>query len=365
MNKWDVETPAPLVDCDKMERNLRRMVEVAEKAGVRLRPHAKTHKSPKIAKRAIELGAKGVTVAKVGEAEVMVAAGIDDILVAYPIVGKIKIGRFLDLNGRARMACTTDSLEVAEGLSTAAEERGQLVRILVEIDSGLHRVGLPPGEPVLNLVRRLRDLPALHFAGLLTHGGMDRHAHDLAELPKIALQEAGACIETADLLRRNGIEVEEVSVGTTPLARFGGAPGITELRPGTFVFYDASTVALEAAGFEDCAYTILTTVVSRHPDRLVVDAGSKALSNDRPAGQFTVAGFGVVVGHPHLRVDRLSEEHGVLVPQGAGPIPGIGDKIEIIPNHVCQSVNLHDTLYLVRDSEVLETLSVAGRGKTV
>ena len=146
MNKWDVETPAPLVDCDKMERNLRRMVEVAEKAGVRLRPHAKTHKSPKIAKRAIELGAKGVTVAKVGEAEVMVAAGIDDILVAYPIVGKIKIGRFLDLNGRARMACTTDSLEVAEGLSTAAEERGQLVRILVEIDSGLHRVGLPPAS---------------------------------------------------------------------------------------------------------------------------------------------------------------------------------------------------------------------------
>jgi len=365
MEKCDVETPAPLVDRARMERNVRRMVEVARQAGVRLRPHTKTHKCPAIAKIQLSLGAEGIAVAKLGEAEAMAAAGIDDILVAYPVVGEKKLGRFLDLNARIRAACTTDSYEVAAGISSAAQARGQTARLLVEVDSGMRRVGLPPGEAVLGLVRRIADLPGVHFAGLLTHGGMDRHARDAGELPRLARQECEACLDTAELLRRQGFPVEEISVGTTPLARFGGAPGITELRPGTFVFYDVSMVSLGAATFDDCAYTLLTTVVSRHRDRLVIDAGSKTLSNDRPAGHLYTSGFGVVVDHPHLRVDRLSEDHGVLTITGEGPLPAIGDKLEIIPNHACQSVNLHDSLFVVEDGKVTGDWRVEGRGKTV
>ncbi len=365
MNKWEVETPAPLVDRGRMEENIRRMAGVARKAGVRLRPHIKTHKSPAIARRAIELGAGGVTAAKLGEAEVMAAGGIDDILLAYPVVGEEKLRRYLNLNERVRMACTTDSFEVAEGLSAAASARGQSVRLLVEVDSGLRRMGLPPGEEVVDLVRRIADMPGIRFAGVLTHGGMDRGVKSLDDLPDMARQESGACLESARLLRESGFEVEEVTVGSTPLARFGGAPGVTELRPGTFVFYDVSMVSMGAAGYEDCAYTILATVVSRHRDRLVVDAGVKSLSSDRIASQFTPPGFGVVVGHPHLRLDRMSEEHGVLVPQGEGPLPKIGEKIEIIPNHVCSSVNLHDKLYMTENGEVVDELPVEGRGRTV
>lgn len=365
MNKWEVETPAPLVDRSRMEGNIRRMVEIARSAGIRLRPHTKTHKSPAIAKRAIELGAVGVTVAKLGEAEVMAAGGLDDILLAYPVLGEKKLQRFLDLNERVRMACSTDSFEVAAGLSVAANKRNQTVRLFVEVDSGLKRVGLPPGAPIADLVSRISELPGIHFTGVLTHGGMDRGVKNLDDLTNVARQECDACLESARLLRDGGFEVEEVSVGSTPLARFGGAPGITELRPGTFVFYDVSMVSMGAAAYEDCAYTILTTVVSRHRDRLVVDAGAKSLSTDQVASQFTPPGFGVVVGHPHLRVDRMSEEHGVLVPQGEGPLPKIGEKIEIIPNHVCTSVNLHDELYMVEDDEVVDRLPVEGRGKTV
>ncbi|MDP6367780.1 MAG: alanine racemase [Nitrospinota bacterium] len=365
MHKQDVETPAPIVDRGRMERNLRRMVEVARKGGARLRPHTKTHKSPAIANRSVELGAEGITVAKLGEAEVMAAAGLDDILVAYPIVGEKKITRFLDLNERVRMACTTDSYEVAKCLSVAADAQGQMVRLLVELDCGLNRMGLPPGEPVLELVRMMGDLPGIHFAGLLTHGARVRHMKELNELPVIARQESDSCLETAELLRKNGFEVEENSIGSTPLARHEAVPGITELRPGTFIFYDVNTVSMGAATFDDCAYTILTTVVSCHSDRLVVDAGSKALSNDRPEAQFLPPGFGTVVDHPHLRVDRLSEEHGVLVPQGEGLIPKIGEKIEIIPNHVCQSVNLHDALHIVEEGQVVDRLPIEGRGKVV
>ncbi len=365
MEKYDIETPAPLVDRVKMERNIRRMVKVAQGAGLRLRPHTKTHKCPAIAKIQLHLGAQGIAVAKIGEAEVMADAGLDDILVAYPIVGEKKLTRFLDLNERIRTACTTDSYEVAAGLSAAAQARRQTVYLFVEVDSGMDRVGLPPGEPVLELVRRIADLPGIHFEGLLTHGGMDRHVTNAEDLPGLAHQESEVCLTTVALLRDNGFPVKEISVGTTPLARFGGAPGVTELRPGTFAFYDVSMVSLGAATFDDCAYTVLTTVVSRHPNRLVVDAGSKTLSNDRPAGQLYTTGLGVVVGHPHLQVARLSEDHGVLAMDGEGPLPKIGEKIEIIPNHVCQSVNLHDTLNVVVGTEVVDAWRVEGRGKTV
>lgn len=362
MNRGDLDTPALLVDWDKLEANIGRMQKTADDAHVKLRPHAKTHKTPAIAHLQLRAGAKGITVAKLGEAEVMASAGIDDILIAFPLQGAQKMVRLLNLAERVRIRVSLDSMKVAGDISDAAVQRRAKIPVLVEVDTGLHRVGLAPGEGVRAFVRDLVKLPGIEFAGLLTHAGQGYASQNIEQVADLGRQEGELIVETAELIRSDGIEVQDVSVGSTPTAPFAArVKGVTEIRPGNYVFYDASQLALHSCTPENCALTILSTVVVKHPERLVIDAGSKAMSSDRLGPSITL--FGSIKGFPNLEIWRLSEEHGSVRPVGEGTVPEIGDRVEIIPNHACSVMNLHDKFYALRGDRVIGEFPILGRGK--
>jgi D-serine deaminase-like pyridoxal phosphate-dependent protein len=362
MHKFELDTPTVLIDFDTMERNIAQMQKVADANGVKLRPHTKTHKTPYISHQQLRSGARGITVAKVGEAEVMNAAGVDDILVAFPLQGASKIERLLELAERAQMRVSLDSRKVAEDISEAAAARGLKIPVYVEVDPGLHRVGLPPRAGTRDFVREIVELPGIEFLGLLTHAGHVHSARTLDEVTAVGKQEGELMVETAELIRADSIEVREVSVGSTPTARFAAqVKGVTEIRPGTYVFYDTMQVSKFACEWQDCAQTVLLTVVVKHADRMIFDGGSKTLSSDRgPGGAAT---FGTVVGFPNLEIYALSEEHAHVRIQGEGPLPEIGDKVQVIPNHACVVMNLHDRFYATRGDEVVGEFEIAARGK--
>jgi D-serine deaminase-like pyridoxal phosphate-dependent protein len=363
MNKSDLDTPALLVDWDRLQANIARMQRTADAAGVKLRPHTKTHKTPAIAHLQLRAGAKGITVAKLGEAEVMAAAGIDDILIAYPLQGAPKMARLMNLAERVRVRVSLDSMKVAGDISEAALARGRRIPVLVEVDTGLHRVGLAPGEGVRDFVRDLVKLPGIEFAGLLTHAGQGYSSPSIEQVAEIGKQEGELMVESAERIRADGIEVREVSVGSTPTAPFAAqVKGVTEIRPGNYVFYDSSQLALHSCTPDDLALTILATVVVRHAERLVFDAGSKAMSSDRLGPSATA--YGAVKNYPHLEIWRLSEEHASVRPAGEGPVPEIGDRVEIIPNHACAVMNLHDKFYALRGDQVIGEFPILGRGKS-
>ncbi len=360
MNVAELDTPSLLFDLDVVERNIAEMAEVAHEAGVRLRPHTKTHKCPDIARMQVDAGANGITVAKLGEAEVMVDAGFDDILIAYPVWGSQKLARLRVLMERARIRVSLDSVEVAEGLGRLAGTVGGPVEVFVEVDTGHHRLGRPPGEPTIELVAEIARVPGVEVAGLLTHAGHAYLTTSPAELRTIAHAEGAELVSTAELCLRKGIPIREISVGSTPTARLvARVPGVTEFRPGTYVFNDVQQMRLGVAPEQTCGARVLATVVSR-PDgeRFVIDAGTKCLTSDGGDGP-PFSGRGVVAGRPDLVLDFLTEEHGV----GHGPDVRIGDRLEVIPLHVCSCVNMFDTAYGVRGGEVLREFAIAGRGK--
>ena len=337
------------------------MQERANAAGVRLRPHTKTHKSAHFARRQVALGATGITVAKLGEAEIMATAGIEDILLAYPLVGPLKLARLKDLLLRVpRFTCAVDSLEVAAGISEVGTALGRRVPVYLEVDStDSRRLGLQPGEPAVAMAERIRALPGVALVGLMHHAGISYSAADQAAIRDLAVREAAGLAETAKAMG-GGLQV---SVGSTPTASYldlAGRAGATEARPGTYIFNDRTEMQLGAARLEDVALSILATVVSRPAaDRVVVDAGSKTLTSDSFRGD---TGFGEVWGHPDLRLARLSEEHGVMeVPADCDL--AVGDRLEIIPNHVCPCVNLTDELVGVRGGRLTSRISVDARGR--
>jgi D-serine deaminase-like pyridoxal phosphate-dependent protein len=355
----ELETPALLVDLDALEANLAEMAAVAARAGVRLRPHTKTHKSPEIARMQLQAGAAGITCAKLGEAEVMADAGLDDLLIAYPLVGEHKLRRLRDLLGRARVRASLDSVEVAEGLGRVGRELGRDVEVLVEVDTGLHRLGRPPGRPTAELVGRVAEVPGVEVVGLLTHAGHAYRARTPEELRRLAEREVLDLVETAALCRREG--VREISVGSTPTARSGAlVDGVTEIRPGTYALNDATMMRLGIATEATAAARVLVTVVARPSDeRFVVDAGSKCFTSDGMGG---VADWLVVAGRPDLHMDFLSEEHGVGHRVGGEGVR-IGDRLQVIPSHACACVNMFDVAHGVRDGRVERELAIAGRGK--
>jgi D-serine deaminase-like pyridoxal phosphate-dependent protein len=362
MNKFELDTPSVLIDFNKLENNIAQMQKIADDNGVKLRPHTKTHKTPYIAHMQMRAGARGITVAKLGEAEVMNAAGIDDILVAFPLQGASKLERLLRLAERAHMRVSLDSMQVAQAISDAATQRGLKIPFYVEVDPGLHRVGLQPREATRDFVREVAKLRGIEFIGLLTHAGQSYSAKTIDEIAAIGKQESALMVETAEMIRADGIEVREVSVGSTPTARFAAqVKGITEIRPGTYVFNDTTQVNKFACSWDDCAQTVLLTVVVKHPDRLIFDGGSKTLTSDR--GPNGVATFGTVVGFPNLEIYALSEEHAHVRVVGDGPVPNIGDKVRVIPNHACTVMNLHDRFNATRGDEVIGSFDIAARGK--
>jgi len=359
-----LRTPAVLIDRAKAVRNLDRMQAAANANGVRLRPHSKTHKSPLIAQWQIDRGAIGICCAKLGEAEVFADAGIADIRLPYPI-SPSNADRVVALTNRTRLSFIVDHPDVAKQWSEALIRRAKQVDVLVKIDVGFHRCGIDPdSRDVLNLIKSVSALPGLRLKGLLSHAGQAYHANSEDELRTMAQAEARVMNDLAERCRKTGVPIEEVSAGATPPARFSiQQKGFTEYRPGNYVYFDRTQVALGAATFDDCALTVLATVVSKpSPDRVIFDSGSKTLTNDGARGFTPAPGFGVVVGHENLLIERLSEEHAtVKVLDGSTPLEP-GDRVRIIPNHSCVVSNLVDQAWLV-DGNDAEALPIAARGR--
>jgi D-serine deaminase-like pyridoxal phosphate-dependent protein len=362
MHVSEIDTPALVVDLDIMDRNLCRVAEYAKSHGLRLRPHTKTHKSTRIGRRQLEAGAAGLTVAKVSEAEVMLGAAPDDLLIAFPIVGQAKLERLMQVARKTRVTVALDSELAARELSAAAQAAQVEVGVLAEMDAGLGRVGVTAGQPLLDLARVIGKLPGLVLEGITFYPGqiksMDEQGR--AELAKLSELITSALAD----FQRAGIAVKIVSGGSTPtLFHSHEVRGLSEIRPGTYVFNDLNTVRSDGCSMADCAASILATVVSTaRPGQMIVDGGSKTFSSDRPVNIPDVT-FGQVVEAPGARFHKMNEEHGYVDMTHAERQFAIGDRVHIIPNHICVAVNLHEQVYGVRGDRVEEVWKVEGRGK--
>lgn len=362
MHVSELDTPAILIDLDIFERNLARVAAYTKANRLRLRPHTKTHKVPAVGKLQLDSGAVGLTVAKVGEAEVMLGSGTPDLLIAYPVIGRSKLARLTDVARKTRVTVALDSLIAASQLSEAVQSAKVNVAVLAEVDVGLGRVGVRPGEELLHLAQFISRLPGLTFEGITFYPG---HIKSLGQAgPEQALRDLGALVKSMlDDLGRAGIEARIVSGGSTPtLFRSHEIAGLNEIRPGTYVYNDVNTVMGGACGWDDCAASILTTVVSTaRKGHMIVDGGSKTFSSDRTADPSP--SFGRIVEAPECILHKFNEEHGYVDTSASQRQFSVGDKVRIIPNHICVAVNLHEQVYGVRNERVETVWKVEGRGK--
>jgi D-serine deaminase-like pyridoxal phosphate-dependent protein len=366
----DLPTPQVLIDHRRARRNIDRVQALAGSAGAALRPHAKTHKSPVVARWQIDRGAVGVCCAKVGEAEVFAEAGISDIRLPYP-VNPSNASRVLALMDRAAISIIVDHGAVARGWSEAMQRAGRTLDVLIKVDVGFHRCGIDPDRDAIDFVRQIAALPGLRLRGLLSHAGHGYHAASESDLAAIAKHEADTLLRLRDEAARSGIDLPELSVGATPTLRFSARQrGLTELRPGNYVYFDRTQAALGAATLDDCALTVLATVVTKHDGRIILDCGSKTLTNDQARGISKAAGFGAVLqgdgdtrqADEALTIERLSEEHATVAVAGGTRLEP-GDRVQVVPNHSCVVSNLVDCVRVVEGDRVIDTLPVAARGR--
>lgn len=354
----EVDTPALLLDLDAFERNLATMAGTVRGAGVRLRPHAKSHKCPEIAKRQIAAGAIGVCCQKVSEAEAMVAGGVSDVLIANEVVGAAKLARVAALARRARLGICIDDAENAAELDGAARAAGARIDVLVEINAGANRCGVEPGQPALRLARVLAELGNLRFAGIQAYHGAAQHVRSIAErraAAELAIEKART---TRDLIEDEGFDCEIVTGAGTGTFLFEQASGVyNEVQPGSYVFMDADYGRNDWQGFPRFAQSLYvwTTVMSAPAaGRVVVDAGLKAHSVD--------SGMPLVSDRPGVRYTNASDEHGVLQIDAGASAPRLGDKLRLIPGHCDPTVNLYDWLVCLRGDRVEALWPVSARG---
>jgi D-serine deaminase-like pyridoxal phosphate-dependent protein len=343
-------TPCAVIDMDRVERNIARIQAQCAAAGVANRPHIKTHKSPELAKLQIAAGAQGITCQKIGEAEIMAEAGIDNVLISYNLIGEEKMARLAALQAKADMTVAADNPVVVAGLPEAAKQSGRTLSVVVECDTGRKRAGVETPAEAIQLARQIKVSEGLRFAGFMlypTETGWDEAQRFFDE----AL--AG--------VRAEGLDAAIVSTGGSPnLKNLGKLKGATEHRPGTYIYNDRMLVAAGVATWDDCALHIYSTVVSRAaPERGILDAGSKTLTSDTGG----LDGHGLILEHPEAKIARFAEEHGFLDLSRSNTRPHVGDVVRIVPNHVCVVVNMMDEVVMVRGDEILGTLPVAARGK--
>jgi D-serine deaminase-like pyridoxal phosphate-dependent protein len=344
-------TPVAVIDMDRVERNIARVQKACDAAGVANRPHIKTHKSPVLAKLQIAAGAKGITCQKLGEAEVMADAGIDDILITYNLLGEEKMARLGALQAKAHMTVAADNPTVVASLTQAAAVSGRPLSVVVECDTGRKRAGVETPAEAIALARNIADSKGLIFAGFMLYP---------TETGWVEAQKFYD--EALTGVRAHGLDASMVSTGGSPnLKNLGKLKGATEHRPGTYIYNDRMQVGAGVASWDDCALQIYSTVVSRAgPDRGILDAGSKTLTSDTGSG---LDGHGLILEHPEARIAKFAEEHGFLDLSRSNPRPEVGDVVRIVPNHVCVVVNMMDEVVMVRGEEILGTLRVEARGK--
>jgi D-serine deaminase-like pyridoxal phosphate-dependent protein len=347
----DLDTPVVLVDLDRVEANLRRWQDYCDQHGIANRPHIKTHKLVEFARRQVELGARGIACQKLGEAEVMADAGIDDILIPFNLVGRQKLERAVELAKRIRLILVADHTEVSDPVGEAFARSGGTVEMLVECDTGAKRNGTQSIDETVALAEHIASTPGLRFAGLLTYpppGGQ----------PNVA----AFFTETVERLKTKGIAAPVLSSGGSPNMWTAHQQGpATEHRSGTYIYGDRMQIRAGCIALEDCALHVLSTVVSRPTsDRIILDAGSKALTSDLNG----LNGYGRIEEYPDAVIHGLSEEHGHVDLSGvAGSRPRIGDRVRILPNHACPVSNLYDQVALCRGNEVEALVNVAARGR--
>ncbi|MDQ0253970.1 D-serine deaminase-like pyridoxal phosphate-dependent protein [Evansella vedderi] len=366
----ELETPSLIINEEKMNRNLHRMMSVRTKHGVNVRPHFKTHKSIAIAKKQLELGAIGITVATATEAELLLDNGIEKILIAFPLTDRKKISRLLERGKNARLIFAIDSEEQA----AIFKEEGNILEVepelWIKVNSGLNRCGVEPREETVQLATFIKKEAVGKLSGLFTHAGHSYAAASPEEIDRIAKEEAESILTSANACENAGIPIEHRSVGSTPtFERAAQYDGITEVRPGNAVFFDAMQVGLGTAQLEETALTVLATVVSKKKGRFIIDTGSKSLTTEKGAhGNETVKGFGKILNEGELYVTRVSEEHGIVeIPEEAEGIwekLQLNQRVEVLPNHACPVVNLFDYYYVLKENGDLVTLPVDGRGKS-
>ena len=356
----ELETPALVVDLETMDHNLDRAADYAKSHAIALRPHIKTHKSPLLAREQLERGASGLTCATPYEAEVM-SEVCDDLLVMYPPLGP-RAQRLAQLAKRVRLTVALDSDVAANEMWRAAVGVGSRVRVLVEIDAGMHRVGVQSTADAVALGRRVESLPNLELAGIAFYPGhvrgpVSEHAAQIAALGMLVA-------DTRAAFERAGLPMETVSAGSTPtLWQTHQIDGVTEMRPGTYIFNDRTTAEIGACALDECALSVLATVVSTAvPGQAVIDAGAKALGREPMRGGAD-DGFGCLASEPSVVVKSMSEEHGILDLSRSSWRPRVGERVRVLPNHVCIVVHLADVVYGLRDEAVVTSWPVAARGR--
>jgi D-serine deaminase-like pyridoxal phosphate-dependent protein len=346
-------TPAVLVDLDIVRRNIERFQAYADAHGLKVRPHIKTHKLPAIAEMQLRAGAVGITCQKVSEAEAMVSGSpnIQDVLITYNILGTEKLDHLAALARRVTLSVVADSDTVVNGLSEKFASEAAPLTVLVECNTGADRCGVPTPDAAAALAERIAKAPGLVFGGLMTYPPANGEAGVEAFMARAKI-----------LIEASGVAVPVVTSGGTPsMMNAAQAPVTTEYRPGTYVYNDRSLVSRGVCSWDDCALTVLATVVSvPAANRAIIDAGSKTLTSDL----LGLTGYGHVLGRDDIAVDQLSEEHGRLVSQGPINLK-VGDKLRIVPNHACVVTNMVDTVHIVENGEISATWPVAARGRIV
>ncbi len=368
MEYHEIDTPALLIDREVLMDNLLFMQAYADKNHVGLRPHAKTHKMPYIAKLQLGQGACGVAVAKVGEAEVMALNGVSDIFIANEIVGQKKLERIRDLAKAVKITFGVDSPCQVRDADRVFAESGIPAAVLVEIEVGENRSGIIEETDFVALLDTIRRCSHVRFKGLFSHDGNSYGAKDLDECREIAIGAQRRTLHFAQLAKEHGMACETISYGSTPplVNEVEILDGITEIRPGTYVLMDASQ-GHAVGSLKRCAATVLATVISRPTsERVILDVGAKGLTmQERTRGICATPGKGTILEYPGTHIHEMFDEHAIIYDRGFRDAVRVGDKVRIIPVHICPVCNLYDNAYLVSGNRVVEEIPILCRGKLV
>jgi D-serine deaminase-like pyridoxal phosphate-dependent protein len=341
----DLDTPSLIVDLDIMESNLARMQNYCNQYGIGLRPHIKTHKIPALAQAQMDLGAVGIACQKLGEAEVMADAGLPDIMIPYNILGQHKLERLAALARHTQVIVSVDSINVARPMGAHMEQQGLAIKTVIELTSELNRCGVTTAVSALELASGIDRLRGLEFHGVMVYPS--------------SMQSMQLVSETVGVLRAEGFSVEMVSGGGSPTAfRAHEFQGLTEIRVGTYIFNDATYLRKGICTLEQCALRVISTVISAPtPDRVIIDGGTKTFSSDMGYP------MGYILEYPEAQIYQMSEEHGFVDVTRCSHRPKIGERLAVIPNHACGTVNMHDRLIGIRGQTVEAQWDIAARGK--